>query len=79
MSSKRDDWDILQDIQELFKEIGWSIAIPMDEGQDDGKVHGIVAGNDYFIQEILKDYANYDLFEFEQDGVVTESKKKEFH
>lgn len=83
MSSERDDYAILSEITELLKEIGWNIAIPMDEAAEDGKVHGIIAGNDHFINEILDGY-NYELFsmtEPDEDndpgtGIIIESVKK---
>lgn len=81
MNSERSDYDILSEITDLLKEIGWDIAIPMDEGSEDGKVHGIIAGNAHFIGEILKDY-QYELFSMEEDaeGQMPEPiKKGTFH
>jgi hypothetical protein len=78
MSSKpREDMEILMEITDLLKEIGWDIAIPMDEGHEDGKVHGIIAGNAHFIAEILKEY-QYELFSMEEDqeGHIMEPVKK---
>lgn len=77
MISERGDMEILMEITELLKEIGWDIAIPMDEGHEDGKVHGIIAGNTHFIGEILKDY-QYELFSMEDDvyGNLPEPVKK---
>jgi hypothetical protein len=77
MSSDKNDYEILMQITELLKEIGWDIAIPMDEGNEDGKVHGIIAGNSQFIAEILKDY-QYELFSMEEDvnGNLPEPEKK---
>jgi hypothetical protein len=66
MSSKKSDMEIIQEIVDLVKEIGWEIALPMDEMTEDGKVHGLVMGNEYFIQELLKDYT-YELFSMEED------------
>jgi len=53
----------------------------MDEESEDGKVHGIIAGNEHFITEMLKDY-NYELFSMEEDseGNTPEpTKKGTFH
>jgi len=79
--NKRNDEEILQDIIALIQEIEWHVAIPMDEETEDGKVHGMVIGNDYFIAEILKGY-NYEHFDLEEDahGNLSEpTKKGTFH
>lgn len=81
MTSKRTDYDVLAEITDLLKEIGWDIAIPMDEGADDGKVHGIIAGNAHFIGEMLKNY-QYELYSMTEDeeGLLPEpTKKGTFH
>lgn len=65
-NKKRSDMDIILGIVELVKEIGWEIALPIDQQEDDGKVHGIVMGNSYFIDEILKNY-QYELFSMDED------------
>lgn len=80
-SEQRSDMEILMEITELLKQIGWDIAIPMDEAAEDGKVHGIIAGNTHFIEEMLKDY-QYELYSMEEDhnGSLPEpTKKGTFH
>jgi hypothetical protein len=80
-NNDRSDYDILSEITDLLKEIGWDIAIPMDQNAEDGKVHGIVAGNEYFLAEMLKNY-QYELYSMTEDeeGYLPEpSKKGTFH
>ena len=44
----------IEQIIKLCKEIGWDIAMPTAEDDADADVHGMIIGEDSYIEYILK-------------------------
>jgi hypothetical protein len=45
----------IKQLIELVKKLGWQIAIPSGGGeQDDGNVHGMIIGEESYVNYILK-------------------------
>ena len=53
--------DIIDKIQELAAELGWSMAIP--DGDEDGTVDHLIIGNLGALVEIDRTFEIYDIFE----------------
>ncbi len=71
MSSKKTDMEIIMEISELAQMVGWHIAVPLDnQDPDNGKVPGLVMGNEEFIAEMMQNY-QYELYSMEENETGT--------
>lgn len=78
--SKRSQLEIITELAELCKELGWVIALPEQEEM----VPGLIIGNQDFVEEVTETLygPGFSIFSSDEEGNITEgppNKKSTIH
>lgn len=67
---KRTQLDIITELAELCKELGWVIALP----EQDEAVPGLIVGDQAFVEEVTEAYygPGFSIFSSDEEGNITE-------